>query len=404
MQSPPSVESQGRNRPRPITQRDPAMIVNPSSKYRTAHRGMRLLYSTDTLTRCQEESIGRPGLSRVDLLAILGCIVAALVLFLPQLVANRDQARQGTCAARQFRTALAIQTFDDEFQALPGYRLDQLSAPQSPAISWAFPTLPYLIPLSSSILLGSSTGDREVEGNEPFDRREDETIRFRSTNYLEIFTLYGSSGPPQTQGKVPEAVIVELQCPAVWLEVRDDSRVPRNFMSWRVASGLPDQPQASPPDHPETAVWVDSTHPQQTPTRLQQIEGWDGVSYTVLFGETTRGIAWPSSEEAQVGLVAGWSTASNASESSSEPASPSDTAREAWTWAGVESEVGATRSSPWDRAGSYHASGINVAFCDASIREIERDIEPRIWAELLMPRQAEARFPGTDQLIEPRLP
>lgn len=374
------------------------MLPNPSSNNRLAHRGMRLLYSTDTLARCQEESIGRQGLSRVDLLAILGCIVIAVALFLPQLVANRDRARMGTCAARQFRTALAIQAFDNEFLALPGYRVAQRTGEteaQEP-ISWAFPVLPFMVPMSSSILLSGPEGERSVEANEPFEQAANEKIVFRPNNYFELFTQYSAPGPERV---IPNELIPELQCPAVWLEVRSDPSVPRNFLSWRVPSGLPDVSAFSPPDYPETAVWVDQLSPQQTPTSLEKIESWDGVSHTVLFSEVTRPVAWTSSEEPQVGLVAGWSTGSP-DESSAQPVGYS----ERWVWAGVEQELGNRSGSRWDRAGGYHETGINVTFGDASTREISRDIDPRIWIELLLPHQAAARFPGTTELIEPKLP
>ena len=406
----------------------PSSVINLGSKMRQDHRGMRHLHSTDSRRRCQEYSIGRRGLSRVDIVAILGCIAIAIALFLPRLVANREQSRLGVCAARQFRTALALQQFDNQFLELPGYRHLQALSPTGEAvgIGWAFPCLPYLVPLREALTVRSETGERSIEGTEPFAIDSNEQLVFRPTSYLDIVTRHGPSGPSGVAGTAPTELIPELQCPAVWLAVRSDSQVPRHFLSWRVATGLVDQPWALPPDFPESACFVDRLDPTQGPvTSLAKIEEWDGRSHTILFAEGTETNPWTSSAEREVGLVAAWpapgadlkaiatEAIGNGIEQGLIGAGPDlaersdaelNAIRAQWVWAAVEPGTGGQRSAPWPQASSFHASGINVTFADGSTREIGRDIDQRIWIELLMPNTSQARFPGSNQLIQPLLP
>ena len=374
---------------------------------------MRLFHSTDTLGRCQEYSIDRSGVSRIEILVILGCIVLGVALALPWLVKNREAARAGTCAARQFRTALAIQSFENEYLSLPGYRGVQMVAAdgQPQAISWVYPTLPYLVPLSSAITLVGSEGERTLDGYAPFEQDPGEKLVFRPTNYLDIFARYSAAGDPETRGQTPTELIPELQCPAMWLEVRDQPTIPRSFLSWRVASGFPDVPTASPPDWPESALFVDRLVPDgSSGTSLQNVEAWDGISYTVLFAETTIPVAWPESDEHAVGLVAGWAKERTAGQGDAASEAPGTTTEpngfdlDSWQWAGLEPSPGSRTSDRWAQAGSYHATGINVTFGDGSTREFTRDLDPRIWIEMILPNDAAARFPGTEQRVRPLLP
>ncbi len=396
--------------------------TNRSRRARQGARGMRLFHSSEPPRRCQEDSDLRRGLTRVDLIAIVGCVVALVALAIPLILASRGRARLATCGVRQFRTALAIQQYDLEFQRLPGWRQFRANDASGKALagSWAFTILPFLTPVGRPVLVTGPQGEREEEGFEPFGLRSGERITPRPGSIGEILDRYGPAGPLELRSGPITAQIDEFICPAAWTDLLRQGPPPTTFLSWQVAAGLPDAPSAiAPPDWPETALFVDRFDPPGPMlfTRLEQVEAWDGINHTVLLAEGLGAGAWGATDEAQVGYVFGWPASELAATTGRGDGGPEEPEEEAsneslpaaprfgrvgWLWAGLERSGAPTPTGRWRRPASRHTEGVNVTHANGATQLIDPAIDPWVWARLSMPHDDGARYPGSSAPIRER--
>ncbi|HRF02285.1 MAG TPA: hypothetical protein PLI18_17350 [Pirellulaceae bacterium] len=393
--------------------------TNRSGRARQGARGMRLFHSSEPPRRCQEDSDLRRGLTRVDLIAIVGCVVALVALAIPLILASRGRARLATCGVRQFRTALAIQQYDLEFQRLPGWRQFRANDASGKALagSWAFTILPFLTPVGRPVLVTGPQGEREEEGFEPFGLRSGERITPRPGSIAEILDRFGPAGPLELRSGPITAQIDEFICPAAWTDLVRQGPPPTTFLSWQVAAGLPDAPSSvAPPDWPETALFVDRFDPPGPMlfTRLEQVEAWDGINHTILFAEGLGRAAWGTTDEGQVGYVFGWPASelgetTGAADGESEGEGPSESLpatprfdRAGWLWAGLDRPGVPSPNGLWRRPASRHIEGVNVTYANGATQLIDPAIDPWVWARLTMPHDDGARYPGSSAPVRER--
>ena len=349
-------------------------------------REMLYIHSTDRRRRCQEESgdpgiprsnphrrkgLPKYGIGRAEVVLVAICVIFVVALAASGIYQRRLSSRENYCAGRQFRVALAIQSFDAEFQQLPGYReLQAIDAQDQPVgCSWVFPILPFLQPLDQPLTIRGSSSMRTDKGAAPVELSSDEEIVLETTTFQEIVDQYGPAGPAELRGGKPKMRIPELICPG---DLEGLSLI--NLLSWRVNSGLPDRPTGKlPADWTANGVFVNQFVPEGPVEELTlgSIEAADGKNYTVLFSEGLRvdgldSLDWTQSEEAAVGIVWGFGPDAD------EPAGAQDLAAssvtgESWQLNGLEPELGTSLPGPLGRRPtSVHQKGINVTFCSGA--------------------------------------
>jgi type II secretory pathway pseudopilin PulG len=359
-------------------------------------------------------SRNRRGLGRLEVILVLLCLGMMAALAATGIYQRRLSADANLCGARQYRVALALQGFSNDFQEVPGFRnLQAITADDNSAYcSWVFPSLPFLEPLNQPLTIRSGDSTRQVRGDQPPMLQAGEQIVLGQSSFQELVDRYGPSGGNATRGKKPELRIAELICPAA-----ATAEQATNSMNWRINVGLPDRgSEMWPPDWPANGVFLDAIDGTSMQS-FQSIESHDGLGYTVMLSEGLRPLQWTDTQEVELGMY--WAfdrsqaspTEPVPSEASDEndisEASPSTTESTdpaAWSLLGVEPKLGGSGPGlSHTRPTSFHPNGVTVTFCSGATQTITRDIDPVTWAQMMMSNVRSARFPGTEVAIPARL-
>jgi hypothetical protein len=354
------------------------------------------------------------GLGRLEVILILLCLGMLAALAATGVYQRRLSAEANLCGARQYRMALALQGFSNDFQEVPGFRnLQAITADESPAhCSWVFPVLPFLEPLNRPLTIRSGDSTREVRGDQLPLLEAGEQIVFGQSSFQDLVDRYGPSGSDATRGKMPELRIAELICPAA-----STAEQATNSMNWRVNVGLPDHASENwPPDWPANGVFLDAID-GTTMQSFASIESQDGLGYTIMLSEGLRPLQWTDTQEIELGMIWAFDRSPPRSTGSEvpDPSEETGTLEEslsstqwvdpaAWSLLGVEPQLGGFGPG-WShtRPTSLHPNGVTVAFCSGATQTITRDIDPVTWAQMMMSNVRSARFPASDVAIPTRL-
>ena len=162
------------------------MEGSPWSRHRSGKRPFR--------SRC--------GLGRVEVVLILFCLALLAALGTTGVYQRRLSAEANLCGARQYRVALAMQSYSRDFDLMPGFRnLQAMTEDQRPGYcSWVFPTLSFLEPLNRPLTIRSGEQTRVVRGDQAPSLASGEEIVLGQSTFQSLVDRYGPSGSAATRG------------------------------------------------------------------------------------------------------------------------------------------------------------------------------------------------------------
>lgn len=319
--------------------------------------------------------VSRRGLSRSEIVVVVGMGLVAAAVVLPYLAQSQRSARRVACSARLAdlaRTTLFMVELDPD-HAFPGYVNEQAvdAAGQRQKTSWAFPLLPYLDrPLDPAT--GKPPGP-EILG--PWNK---------------IYAQVGPMGDDDLRGKVPSEYISQLVCPD---DPRGKKQGRQAWLTYVANCGLPDAEATDefPADWPANGVFLErflDRDPSRIVT-LPFLEANDGAEYTLLFAENLDAGKWTDTSEAAVGFL--WY-----------PGTPQATHDPAGKVLAINQQRGKGDGSVrYARPSSLHAGGVNVAYADGHTDFLVGEIDYRIYAAYMSPDGQNTKWPGSDEPLDP---
>jgi hypothetical protein len=315
---------------------------------------------------------------------VIGVFATLLLMLLVMWIGGRRGAsRRDHCTFRQQQTAAALLQHEAMHGHFPGYRTLQAIADDGTprAASWVFPVLPYLgyRPPPGSL----RTANFRALAEDPAIARP----------YAPLWKRYGPAGPDDMRGEQPSERIVELLCP-------DDPtrRVasPVNRLSFVVNTGMPDVEEWQTGMSAPAADWnangvfmnqFDDGVAEQPYVSLAWIEAHNGANTTLLLSENVDAGQWTDTDEALVGFV--WV----AEELNSQPS------RGSALW-GVNERTGdGDGSIKFARPSSFHPGGVNVVYASGETQFMDQNIDWLVFARLMTPDGAAAKFPGSEEPV-----
>lgn len=283
----------------------------------------------------------RRGFTIVELLIVVFLLGVLIALVAPAILQTRGAARRATCQNRQHELMLAIASFEQAKDRLPGWR-ERLGAPgKSKDVSWSFVLLPYL-------------------------QRKD------------LYQRYAPGGEAATSD--PHESVDLLVCP-------DDVELAATApLSYGVNCGLQDG--ANPDiygrfDLPANGLFHDQRPPsgwQGRPlVQMRSADIKDGASVTLALADRTEVVRWTDWQtERGVGLW--WQ----------DKLDPPAEARVN----GVRPPLAESKNVNHVRPSSGHAGGVLVSFADGSGKFLSDQVDYLVYALLMTPHGAKAALPG----------
>jgi prepilin-type N-terminal cleavage/methylation domain-containing protein/prepilin-type processing-associated H-X9-DG protein len=340
------------------------------------------------MTRTAPRS-GPAGFTLVELLVVLAIVAVLIGLLLPALHRVHDASARAQCANNLKRLALACQAYHDAHRAMPPAVLmrragpdaitDPTRAGENWGPNWLVLLLPYVgqgdlyRPVAASVRDYVATGDRGW--------------RAVGTARVKLFECPADGGheTPWTFPCVAERGWARgnYACNAAGIHLPDS-------VGWTSTEG------GRSPTSAWTHAWVglpDGTRAGGVMcinwgARLRDIDAADGSANTVLLGEVRVGSHLSPADPRgtwAVGLPGASVLSANYTWDCTGPNDTNDHAD------GCEGAVNdpADGMGAWDGGGfqqaqarSRHRGGVNVAFCDGSVRFAANDIDQRTWWRL----------------------
>jgi prepilin-type processing-associated H-X9-DG protein len=172
----------------------------------------------------------------------------------------------------------------------------------------------------------------------------------------------------------------------------DKENASPNWLAWVANSGLPDVPNQAdfPPDWPANGVFLD--HFSRPPgadyqVSLAYLNEHDGAEHTLLLSENVDAGLWTDADEPRVAFV--WA----ANLVNGEPSPQNVLFR-------INRRRGEGDGSlPFARPSSYHAGGVNAAFCDGATRFLSENVDYMLFCRLMTPDGTGLKQPGSNKPI-----
>lgn len=328
----------------------------------------------------------RRGIGRREVVIVLFLGGMVLLILLPFLARERYRARRAQCELHQIRVAQALLHYEEDHGQFPGYKNIQAVDEKGRAVAtgWVFPILPYLTAVPANVSYGRET----VRYREGLVSKESKA---EPKPYADAYRQYGPDATEGNRGRTPSIYIAELVCPSN--RPKDKESHP-NWCSYVVNSGMPDvEPTDNlPPDWPANGVFMDRFSQNgraADPVSLQFIEQHDGADVTLMLTENVDAGDWTDSKETLVGFV--WVA-------EFVDGRPSRNGK----LLGINQLTGKGDGSiRFARPSSYHAGGVNVAFCSGRTQFFSERSDYLAFARLMMSDETSIRRPGSDELIDP---
>jgi prepilin-type N-terminal cleavage/methylation domain-containing protein len=297
------------------------------------------------------------GFTLVELLVVIAIIGVLIGLLLPAIQAAREAGRRAACQNNQHNLSIAMQGYDGAYRSLPGYRNN--IPPKTPVANQA-PT-----PVSWVVMLF------------PFMELKDR-YDFWTEHAYDPPTAFDAKYANLTAGLVPVLI-----CPSA-------SGI-QNNLHYGVNTGQNSRdPKAGQPfisNRSEEGVcldqYVNPQSPSNKPVRvsLDYISSHDGTSTTLLIAENNNN---PLKIAQATTFKSFWSNA-GLTDSSSDADLGLAAENLGINWKGP-TPLAANGYTTRDKLSSFHSGGMVVAsFCDARQAVLRPDIDPIVYARLLMP-------------------
>lgn len=333
--------------------------------------------------------MNRPGLTRIEWIAVILMAMLLAALILPALLQNRQSARRNQCEHRL--TDLGLTTlFVAELRpgkTFPGYANEQAAdaTGKRTKTGWQFELLPYL--------------SRQVEVNRDEVPKEE---RFNPLQFLpgpdkfgprqKYYEAHGPTGPDATRGKTPEFYLPEFMCPD---DPRSQAGKRQAWTSYVANCGMPDSKETAnkklPADWPANGAFLEEFDNRDPviATSPQFVQDHDGASFTIMLSENLDAGLWTDSEEAKVGFL--W--APGDAEGRHTPDCPV---------LFINQERGAGDGSVrFARPSSEHPGGVLMIYCDGRTKFIDQRLDFRIYCSQMTPDGQNVKQPGSDKLLDP---
>lgn len=278
-------------------------------------------------------------------LAVVGLVmVIGVSLLIPFVLHQRSSARKLTCQDRLRRAAQAIQEFDLQHQALPGYRQGE-----GEGTSWVVAMLPFL----------TAAGDGDT-------------------------THFNTAHAAALERKEANLRLPELLCPAT---ADYTHRAPLALVA---NCGMPDaaSPDALPPDWQANGLFFDQgENVQAVSTSLRWLGEHDGTKVTILLSENVDAISWLEPTEASLGIV--W--AANFADGQPTPLPT--------VWPINEQTGQGDGTIKFARPSSHHLGGVNLVMADGETQFFSQAVDYLVYQRLLTADGASVKVPGKEKLL-----
>lgn len=330
----------------------------------------------------------RAGLSRIEVIVLLGIVALLCAVFVPSLVPRRAQAREMTCLDHLRQNAIGILEYDSQFKQLPDLvtplKVPTDTDPQHELlVGWPVSILPFV---GNASLLQSI---KEAVQMQPEQR-----------------TLQASMIPPDRRN------LIGFRCPDAAAQHNDPGALSyvANFgfideelfdgdpkglhrlggVSWN-ANEILDEEQDVQVSAATGVIWRPSTAYKPT---LDEVSSHDGTTQTILLSENLQAGTWFSTETTELGFGVAIPTTKGQVlfgkgqffDSASLPLNTQFGASTLRTAKPRDWDLNAKLDSPRGtkpRPSSLHKGRVHIIFCDGSVRQVDEKIDRLVYLKLL---------------------